>query len=135
MKNLPVSVVRSLSVTPVENVARFGQCDSYAVIEMFGPAEEIDFIPGSATSTQDAEDGIIKKRIVFKISEITPERSQQLGDLTRQRLIAFYTDEKGNRRVAGSPDHPLAFSHVQQGSAIECTLAGEAQMINLFLEV
>lgn len=73
--------------------------------------------------TQDEVNLTWAKRLTFDVAD--RGKARRLTDLlSRQHLVAVYTDERGVRRVCGSADHPLHLSTAIRGGRISCELRG-----------
>lgn len=110
---------------PITKISRFARLGSKIMMVALSSAIDVKAIPGSITTTATEEDGIITKKITFSRSNISADDIDTLERYTVMRLIAFYTDERGNERVCGSPDYPLTFSYTLNEGIIECTLTGK----------
>ncbi|WP_290452737.1 hypothetical protein [Duncaniella muris] len=90
-------------------------------------------IPGSIRITTSIEGGVIKKSITYKRRTVDRTTANLLEGYKVTRLVAVYTDETGNKRVAGSPDYPLKFSYTSSDGVFTCKLEGESLTIDPFL--
>ena len=119
-----ISGCHSLELIPVDRLSRFARVGSRAhiiIIESSDPACEI---PGSLKVSTSVDNGVIKKKITFDRAGVSSAETDRLNIYVKLHLIAIYIDESGNRRVSGSPDHPLAFRFsISEGSYV-CTLEG-----------
>lgn len=105
--------------------SRFAPAAGSAFIQMTQSPEEIGATPGSinVASQYDAEADIYKKTITFRM-ELTGQNLQKLERYRSMDIAALYVDDKGNRRVSGSPSYPLALAYNQDGAAYAVTLSG-----------
>lgn len=128
-----VSSCHDLKLIPVGQVvrfARFGEKVSMVVVGNPYPALEI---PGSVKVSAEAADGAINKKITYECADVSAETACRLEMYKRMRLIAVYTDERGNRRVAGSPSCPLALDYNTDAGSLACSLTGSDTRHDAFL--
>ena len=95
--------------------------------------DDADAIPGSIRITANEEEGKIKKSITYKRRAVDRMTANLLESYRVMRLIAIYTDETGNKRVAGSPNNPLKFSYTSGDGVFTCKLEGEGLTIDPFI--
>lgn len=133
MANLNVSAAHSLGLIPIDRLSRFAQVRGGVTLAYPGQPDEAAAIPGSIRITTDEEDGTIKKSITYKRRTVDRHTASLLESYRAARLVAVYTDETGNRRVAGSPDYPLKFSYTSGDGVFTCKLEGESDTIDPFL--
>ena len=133
MANLHVSVVSSLKLVPVDGLTRFSMAYNRVVMTSLRRPVEAGAVPGSARIASDLSDGIHQKSITYRVAPVTPEAADKLDALCASRLVAIYTDENGNIRVAGSPDYPLTLTYTSAEGAFMCTATGQGTAIDPFL--
>lgn len=126
MPNLTVSTAYYLRIMPLSQIIRFAVVDAVARISYMPQAISAEAVPGSIAIATSEEGGIITKSISYKRSGVSPHVSAELERLRNVHLVALYFDERGNERVAGSPDFPLAFSFVTEDGVYSCKLSGKA---------
>ncbi len=126
MPNLTVSTVFNLRIVPLSHIVRFVVFNAEAIIYYIPQAIPAEAIPGSIAVATSEEGGIITKSISYKRSGVSPNVSAELESLRKEHFVAFYDDERGNGRVAGSPDFPLSFSFVTEDGVYSCKLSGKA---------
>lgn len=128
-----ISECHSLELVPIERLERFARINSQAVIIRLRKADPAGEIPGTVKVSANTENGMIKKKITFDRAGVGPAATDRLKNYTVLRMIALYVDESGNRRVSGSPDHPLAFSFTIAGGVYQCVLEGSDTEPDAFL--
>lgn len=133
MANLNVSTVHSLQLVPIDRLSRFAQVKAGVMLLYLQQPDDADAIPGSIRITANEEEGKIKKSITYKRRAVDRMTANLLESYRVMRLIAIYTDETGNKRVAGSPNYPLKFSYTSGDGVFTCKLEGEGLTIDPFI--
>lgn len=133
MAYLNVSVAHSLRLLPIERLSKFARIKSGVKMVCLRQPDKADAIPGSIQITATEEDGKIKKNITYKRRSLDRKTADLLESYRFMRLVAIYTDETGNKRVAGSPDYPLKFSYTSGDGVFTCKLEGEGDTIDPFI--
>lgn len=133
MANLNVSAAHSLQVVPINRLSKFAQVKAGVMLVYLQQPDEADAIPGSIRITTSEEEGKIKKSITYKRRTVDRVTANLLEGYRVTRLVAVYTDETGNKRVAGSPDYPLKFSYTSGDGVFTCKLEGEGDTIDPFI--
>ena len=133
MANLNVSAAHSLQLVPINRLSKFAQIKAGVMLVFLEQPDEAEAIPGSIRITTNTEDGKIKKSISYKRRIVDRATANLLEGYKVTRLVAIYTDETGNQRVAGSPDYPLKFSYTSSDGVFTCKLEGESLTIDPFL--
>lgn len=133
MANLNVSAAHSLQLVPINRLSKFAQVKAGVMLVYLQEPDEADAIPGSIRITTSEEEGKIKKSITYKRRTVDRVTANLLEGYRVTRLIAVYTDETGNKRVAGSPDYPLKFSYTSGDGVFTCKLEGEGDTIDPFI--
>lgn len=133
MANLNVSAAHSLQLVPINRLSKFAQVKAGVMLVYLQQPDEADAIPGSIRITTSEEEGKIKKSITYKRRTVDRVTANLLEGYRVTRLIAVYTDETGNKRVAGSPDYPLKFSYTSGDGVFTCKLEGEGDTIDPFI--
>lgn len=133
MANLNVSAAHSLQLLPISRLYYFAQIDIGVMLMFLEKPDDAEAIPGSIRISTDTENGINKKSITYKRRIIDRKTANLLECYKVTRLVAIYTDETGNQRVAGSPDYPLSFSYTSGDGVFTCKLTGEGDTIDPFI--
>lgn len=133
MANLNVSAAHSLQLVPIDRLSRFAQIKTGVMLVYLSQPDNANAIPGSIRITTSIEGGVIKKSITYKRRTVDRTTANLLEGYKVTRLVAVYTDETGNKRVAGSPDYPLKFSYTSSDGVFTCKLEGESLTIDPFL--
>lgn len=133
MANLNVSAAHSLQLVPINRLSKFAQVKAGVMLVYLQQPDEADAIPGSIRITTSEEEGKIKKSITYKRRTVDRVTANLLEGYRVTRLVAVYTDEIGNKRVAGSPDYPLKFSYTSGDGVFTCKLEGEGDTIDPFI--
>lgn len=133
MANLNVSAAHSLQLVPINRLSKFAQVKAGVMLVYLQQPDEADAIPGSIRITTSEEEGKIKKSITYKRRTVDRVTANLLEGYRVTRLVAVYTDETGNKRVAGSPDYPLKFSYTSGDGVFTCKLEGEGGTIDPFI--
>lgn len=133
MANLNVSAAHSLQLVPINRLSKFAQVKAGVMLVYLQQPDEADAIPGSIRITTSEEEGKIKKSITYKRRTVDRVTANLLEGYRVARLVAVYTDETGNKRVAGSPDYPLKFSYTSGDGVFTCKLEGEGDTIDPFI--
>lgn len=133
MANLNVSAAHSLQLVPINRLSKFAQVKAGVMLVYLQQPDEADAIPGSIRITTSEEEGKIKKSITYKRRTVDRVTANLLEGYRVTRLVAVYTDETGNKRVAGSPDYPLKFSYTSGDGVFTCKLEGEGDTIDPFI--
>lgn len=134
MPQTTISTCHSLRLIPVTDLLRFARLRSRISMITVSDPVSMGAIPGSVKiSTTSEENGIIKKKISFERSGVNASSAEFLESYKCQRIVAVYVDESGNKRVCGSPDHPLALDYVTGNGVFSVTLQGEDTRIDGFL--
>lgn len=133
MANLNVSAAHSLQLVPINRLSKFAQVKAGVMLVYLQEPDEADAIPGSIRITTSEEEGKIKKSITYKRRTVDRVTANLLEGYRVTRLVAVYTDETGNKRVAGSPDYPLKFSYTSGDGVFTCKLEGEGDTIDPFI--
>lgn len=133
MNTNTVTGCHSLEILPLTNLWRFARIGSRAVIRTTVDPVTVKEIPGSVKVSTSTENGIIKKKITFLRAGVSADETDRLNAFKSSRIIATYIDEKGNRRVAGSPNYPLTLNFTIEDGAYSCVLEGEDTVPDAFL--
>lgn len=133
MANLNVSAAHSLQLVPINRLSKFAQVKAGVMLVHLQEPDEADAIPGSIRITTSEEEGKIKKSITYKRRTVDRVTANLLEGYRVTRLVAVYTDETGNQRVAGSPNYPLKFSYTSGDGVFTCKLEGEGDTIDPFI--
>lgn len=133
MANLNVSAAHSLQLVPIDWLSKFAQIKTGVMLVYLSQPDNANAIPGSIRITTSIEGGVIKKSITYKRRTVDRTTANLLEGYKVTRLVAVYTDETGNKRVAGSPDYPLKFSYTSSDGVFTCKLEGESLTIDPFL--
>ena len=133
MANLNVSAAHSLKLVPINRLTMFAQVKAGVMLVYLQQPDEADAIPGSIRITTSEEEGKIKKSITYKRRTGDRVTANLLEGYRVTRMVAVYTDETGNKRVAGSPDYPLKFSYTSGDGVFTCKLEGEGDTIDPFI--
>ncbi|WP_290455591.1 hypothetical protein [Paramuribaculum intestinale] len=133
MANLNVSAAHSLQLVPIDRLSKFAQIKTGVMLVYLSQPDNANAIPGSIRITTSIEGGVIKKSITYKRRTVDRTTANLLEGYKVTRLVAVYTDETGNKRVAGSPDYPLKFSYTSSDGVFTCKLEGESLTIDPFL--
>lgn len=133
MANLNVSAAHSLQLVPINRLSKFAQIKAGVMLVFLEQPDEAEAIPGSIRITTNTEDGKIKKSISYKRRIVDRATANLLEGYKVTRLVAIYTDETGNQRVAGSHDYPLKFSYTSGDGVFTCKLEGEGNTIDPFI--
>lgn len=113
---------------------RFARYGSHIILIASGTPDDAKAVPGSIKISTTSDRGIIKKKITFERSGVSDSTAGILGFYKDQHLVATYIDENGNKRVAGSPDFPLAMDYTIGNGVFTVTLQGEDTQPDGFLE-
>jgi len=133
MANLNVSAAHSLQLVPIDRLSKFAQIKTGVMLVYLSQPDNANAIPGSIRITTSIEGGVIKKSITYKRRTVDRTTANLLEGYKVTRLVAVYTDETGNKRVAGSTDYPLKFSYTSSDGVFTCKLEGESLTIDPFL--
>lgn len=133
MASLNVSAAHSLQLVPINRLSKFAQIQAGVMLVYLAQPDNAEAIPGSIRITTNSESGVIKKTITYKRRTVDRETANLLEGYKVTRLVAVYTDETGNKRVAGSPDYPLKFSYTSGDGVFTCKLEGEGITIDPFI--
>ncbi|GFI53081.1 hypothetical protein IMSAGC021_01391 [Muribaculaceae bacterium] len=133
MANLNVSAAHSLQLVPIDRLSKFAQIKTGVMLVYLSQPDNANAIPGSIRITTSIEGGVIKKSITYKRRTVDRTTANLLEGYKVTRLVAVYTDETGNKRVAGSPDYPLKFSYTSSDGVFTCKLEGESLTVDPFL--
>ena len=133
MANLNVSAAHSLQLVPINRLSKFAQVKAGVMLVYLQEPDEADAIPDSIRITTSEEEGKIKKSITYKRRTVDRVTANLLEGYRVTRLVAVYTDETGNQRVAGSPNYPLKFSYTSGDGVFTCKLEGEGDTIDPFI--
>lgn len=125
MGRYTVSTCHSLKLIPVDKILRFGWAQSRVIMILPGEPSDVKAVPGTIKVSATTENGKIRKKINFSISEVSDMTAGMLECYKASLLVAVYTDESGNRRVSGSPDYPLSLDYTTEGGVFNVTLEGE----------
>lgn len=119
-----VTVCHGLKLVPLGHITRFARVGARVLIKLNAFPVEAAAIPGSVLVTSTTADGVVKKKIEYGQIDDGYEALDALDRLERTRLVATYLDQRGNRRVCGSPDYPLSLSYQCQDGVIRVTIEG-----------
>lgn len=132
MDRSTVSSCHSLKIIPLAILSRYARFGSRVSMMLLGEAIDAEAVPGSIKiSTTD--NGKVKKKITFERSDVSAAVADRLDRFKVLRLVATYVDESGKRRVAGSPDWPLALDYTTEGGVFSVNLQGEDVRPDAFL--
>ncbi len=124
MNSTVVSVCHSVELVPLSEVLRFARFGPDVAVTLMSDRSDRIYIPGTVTVSATISEGIINKKISFERSDMTPAAAMELESLASTRLICLYTDERGTRRVCGSPSWPLTLRFVDSGGAYQVSISG-----------
>lgn len=121
-----LSAVHSLSLIPVSKLLVFACVGGGVRVVCLDAPEDAGAIPGSVKISSTESSGIIKKTMTYKCQSAGAPALLRLEGYRASRLVAFYVDETGARRAAGSPDFPLRFSFTFSDGVFSCKLEGDS---------
>ena len=135
MERSTISSPHGIKLIPVSSIFRFGQCGYRVYLLDFGsPLPAVREIPGTLKVGSSALEGSVQKTISFELADVSAPVAALLAACRGTFLVALYTDERGNRRVAGSPDYPLTLDYTDAGGSFTVTLTGIDTDPDAFLE-
>ncbi|WP_321517453.1 hypothetical protein [uncultured Bacteroides sp.] len=136
-KKTPYSNAHSIQLIPVSKLASFAIILSKAYITYSTGNYNLDVIPGSLVpDVQEDKSGsqpIYNINHAFSVPFQCIENEQELRNLTKQDLIAIYTNDAGQLVVSGSEQYPLTFSYSLSGTKYSCKLTGKSTYTEAFL--
>lgn len=136
-KKTPYSNAHSIQLIPVSNLASFAIILSKAYITYSPGNYNLDIIPGSfIPDVQEDKSGskpIYNINHAFSIPFHCVDNERELINLTKQELIAIYTNESGQLVLSGSEQYPLSFSYSLSGTKYSCKLIGKSTYAEAFL--
>ena len=127
-KKTPYSAANSLRLIPIDKINRFALIMSRAFVSFQNGDYEIPIVPGSFTpdiQPEEAEGGLIYDvGHTFNVALIDIANEHLLAALSKQELIAIYTNEAGCEIVSGTQQTPLAFTYAKVAGQYQCKLTG-----------
>ena len=133
-KKTPYSAANSLRLIPIGKINRFALIMSRAFVSFQNGDYEIPIVPGSFTpdiQPEEALDNIVSgftKGVTTKDEAMEKMLHAQTGKwlaaLSKQELIAIYTNEAGCEIVSGTQHTPLAFTYAKVAGQYQCKLTG-----------
>lgn len=127
-KKMPYSAANSLRLIPVERVNRYALIMSRAFVSFQNGDYEIPIVPGSFVpdvQPEEAEGGLIfNVGHAFNVALVDIGNERMLAALSKQKLIAIYTNEAGQEIVSGTQQTPLSFTYSKVSGIYQCKLAG-----------
>ena len=133
MNTMTLSGCHTLELIPIDLLTRFARVGSRVLIQVLGTPYHVDEVPGTVKVSSSSENGVIKKKITFERVCTKALDVDILSAYKSARLIATYRDEKGNRRVSGSPNYPLSLNFTIGEGVFSCELEGEDTEPDAFL--
>lgn len=133
MSRTTVTSCHSLKLIPLSRLSRFARINSRVIMQLSGEADDAMAVPGSIKISASTEEGTVKKKITFERSDVSAASAEMLDRYRVVHLVATYTDESGQQRVAGSPDWPLSLDYSTSGGVFSVTLEGEDTAPDAFL--
>ena len=113
-KKTPYSAANSLRLIPIGKINRFALIMSRAFVSFQNGDYEIPIVPGSFTPDIHT----------FNVALIDIANENLLAALSKQELIAIYTNEAGCEIVSGTQQTPLAFTYAKVAGQYQCKLTG-----------
>lgn len=127
-KKTPYSAANSLRLIPIDKINRFALIMSRAFVSFQNGDYEIPIVPGSFIpdiQPEEAEGGLIYNvGHTFNVALIDIVNEHLLAALSKQALIAIYTNEAGYDLVSGTQQTPLAFTYAKVSGQYQCKLTG-----------
>ncbi|EOA51975.1 hypothetical protein HMPREF1214_04899 [Bacteroides sp. HPS0048] len=127
-KKTPYSAANSLRLIPVDKIYRFALITSRAFVSFQNGDYEIPIVPGTFmpdVQSEEAEGGLVYNvGHTFNVALIDIANEHLLAALSKQELIAIYTDEAGNDVVSGTQQTPLTFTYAKVSGQYQCKLTG-----------
>ena len=127
-KKTPYSAANSLRLIPVDKIYRFALITSRAFVSFQNGDYEIPIVPGTFmpdVQSEEAEGGLVYNvGHTFNVALIDIANEYLLAALSKQELIAIYTDEAGNDVVSGTQETPLSFTYAKVSGQYQCKLTG-----------
>lgn len=127
-KKTPYSAANSLRLIPVDKINRFALITSRAFVSFQNGDYEIPIVPGTFmpdVQSEEAEGGLVYNvGHTFNVALIDIANEHLLAALSKQELIAIYTDEAGNDVVSGTQQTPLTFTYAKVSGQYQCKLTG-----------
>lgn len=127
-KKTPYSAANSLRLIPVDKIYRFALITSRAFVSFQNGDYEIPIVPGTFmpdVQSEEAEGGLVYNvGHTFNVALIDIANEHLLDALSKQELIAIYTDEAGNDVVSGTQQTPLTFTYAKVSGQYQCKLTG-----------
>lgn len=125
---MPYSVANSLRLIPVDRINRFALIMSRAFVSFQNRDYEISIVPGSFIPDVQPEEGegglIFNVGHTFNVALVDIGNERLLAALSKQDLIAIYTNEAGQEIVSGTQETPLAFTYAKVSGQYQCKLTG-----------
>lgn len=129
-----VSVANELTLIPLQDLVTFYRDTHIVHYSSFHPAHPQNIIPGSLKISDSLKNGIYLKKIVFECKDVSPITLSNLDFWTSNDFIAVYTDERGLKRMCGSPEYPLNLNYKLDGEVISITIEGNDTEANAFID-
>ena len=127
-KKIPYSAANSLRLIPIYKINRFALILSRAFFSFKIVFYDIQMVPVSFTpdiQPEEAEGGLIYNvGHTFNVALIDIANEHLLATLSKQELIAIYTNEAGCEIVSGTQQTPLAFTYAKVAGQYQCKLTG-----------
>ena len=127
-KKTPYLAANSLRLIPVDKIYRFALITSRAFVSFQNGDYEIPIVPGTFmpdVQSEEAEGGLVYNvGHTFNVALIDIANEHLLAALSKQELIAIYTDEAGNDVVSGTQQTPLTFTYAKVSGQYQCKLTG-----------
>lgn len=127
-KKTPYSVAYSLRLVPVDKISHLAIIQSRAFISFQEGDYNISVVPGTFlpdVQSEESEGGIIYNVAhSFNLPMVGLENEQLLLALSKQNLIAIYTNEAGKEVVFGTLLTPLSLTYSIVSGRYQCKLTG-----------
>ena len=127
-KKTPYSAANSLRLIPVDKIYRFALITSRAFVSFQNGDYEIPIVPGTFmpdVQSEEAEGGLVYNvGHTCNVALIDIANEHLLAALSKQELIAIYTDEAENDVVSGTQQTPLTFTYAKVSGQYQCKLTG-----------
>lgn len=135
-KKTPYSVAYSLRLIPVDKINHLAIILSRAFTSFQAGNYAIKVVPGTFLPDVQAEESegrtIYNVAHSFNLPLVGLENEQQLWVLSKQNLIAIYTNEAGQEVVSGTLLTPLSLTYSIVSGRYQCKLTGTLQQPEAF---
>lgn len=129
-----LSTCHSLRLIDVDAISTWRDVDGQVTMTVLGNWVRADEIPGTIQVTETlGDDGVRKKKITWTVAAMTQPGQAKLRALASIYLVAAYVDQRGSRRLCGSPDYPLKLTFTAAEGVYLVTLEGMNTGIDTFL--